>query len=109
MFMERNSDPHSDWIGITGELGIVGFFIAFVFLVRVAKEVVDLLISKKDLSNNFITLTIISLFIYVFSVGLTSSYIWRKIYWLVLAMTLSLPSLVNNNWNRFPIQKNKIN
>jgi len=88
-------DPHGDWLSLLGELGLIGFVLFIVFLGRIFSHFVVLyrLCVNRSTFIPLQLLTIWSLAIYLVSVGLTSTFMYRKIYWLGLAMAIFAPIL----------------
>jgi O-antigen ligase len=84
---------HSDLMSIASELGLIGLLIFLGLLISISKRLVDAFRHHPDLWRNMLAITVFSLFVYALSIGLTSTYLWRKIYWLILAMVMLIPDL----------------
>jgi O-antigen ligase len=87
------NDPHSDFFGIAGELGLVGLFLFIGILLGVGFRLKYLLDMCPDVGRNILFIFVFALFIYIFSLGITSTFLWRKIYWLILALAMLAPGL----------------
>lgn len=94
-------DPHADIIGITGELGLIGLFIFIILFLKILSQNIEIFRKINNKSHKFLVLMIISLLIYIFSAGLTTTFIWRKIYWIILGVSMItqiyLPKKIDDN------------
>jgi len=89
--------PHSDVITIAGELGVVGVIFYLYFIIKMVLDIYFLLERSEKFQGNLIVIIGFSLLIYYFSVGLTSTLIWRKINWVVYGIGIAMPFLLANN------------
>jgi len=94
----KGIDSHGDWMGVLADLGIIGFVIYCSFLYSIGVNLVRYFIHSND-ENKTQTIFVLFLFVYVLSVGLLSTYMWRKIYWLTLGFALVVPELLSSYSN----------
>jgi O-antigen ligase len=88
-------DAHSDLFGVAGELGIIGVTLFLTLLGTVFVRDVSTFRSLPPASKIYL-LIVIALLVYIFSAGLTSTFLWRKVYWVILGMGMIAPgSLVS--------------
>jgi len=85
-------------MGVLADLGIIGFVIYCSFLYSIGVNLVRYFIHSND-ENRTQTIFVLFLFVYVLSVGLLSTYMWRKIYWLTLGFALVVPELLSSYSN----------
>lgn len=85
-----NRDPHGDLMGVAGELGLVGLLIFIGFYLKIVLKNVRLIWKDKFIKKDVLFILVFGLSIYVFGVGITSTFLWRKVYWLVLGMAIVL-------------------
>ena len=97
--MDQNPfrDPHGDVIAMAGELGIVGVVLYLIFCSKLVAGIFSGLVNSKNFQSNLIALVVFSLLIYYFSVGLTSTLIWRKINWVVYGMGVAVTYLMTGS------------
>lgn len=96
-------DAHNDWLRVAGELGLTGLLIFQTLLTTIGWKLITSLKKMFNLEKKLLVLIIFALFVYTLSVGLTSTYLWRKIYWLVLALAMVTPNLlINDTHNSLP-------
>jgi O-antigen ligase len=90
-------DPHGDWLSILGELGLIGFLIFGMFLIGIGSRFMSFSqIYKGYLMDIPIQILIAwGLFVYLISIGMTSTFMYRKVYWLGLAIAILVPHLFN--------------
>lgn len=94
------NDPHGDIMGIAGELGSIGLIFFLIFLGRIFKHTIALIRKNPQLEKNLIAILVIALLAYCFSVGLTSTFIWRKVYWIVLGLAMIMPRIFLESDNK---------
>lgn len=87
-------DPHGNFIGVSVEMGIIGAAILAILLVRIFLQCLKAYQSFADYQDKIMAILVMSLFVFYFAMGLTSTHLWRKIYWLILGMGILLPRLV---------------
>lgn len=96
----NGKDAHGDLVGLAGELGILGVVIFLFFYGRILSQDIVSFQKYGGAENKILAILVIALLIYVFAVGLTSTFLWRKMYWLILGMAIVLPYLLRKNERR---------
>lgn len=88
------TDPHSDLLRITGELGLVGVFFYLGMMFVSARQIYQA--SRLPLNEEFhlLIIMVMALFVFYFVNGLFSSFIWRKGYWYVIGLTAAVPNIL---------------
>jgi len=99
-------DPHNDWLGVAGETGLVGLSLFIVLLVCAGRRLINTFRYHMIPQIRIQAIMVFGLFIYALSIGLASTYMWRKVYWLILALAVVIPELsVSDNSKRQPAEK----
>ncbi len=93
-FISHGRDPHGDWLSVAGELGMIGFLLYLALLISIGLRAVSFARRTPNAETKLLAITILGLFAYSFSVGLTSTYMWRKIYWLILGIATVAPDVL---------------
>ena len=91
------SDPHGDLMGVAGELGLIGVLLFLTFYSKILLNNLKKYHDLKGAQNNVLAILVIALLVYCFSIGLTSTYLWRKVYWLILGLGILVPKLLATN------------
>lgn len=88
------TDPHSDYLRVAGELGVVGLGLFLGWLVSIGFPLTRTF--KRRLSPEKLQLMIIVLgfFFFFLTNGVFSTFIWRKSYWLSLGLVTALPFIM---------------
>ena len=89
------TDPHSDILRVTGELGLVGIFFFIGILLTSARKIYATYHFGKDEEIRFLTIIVTALFVYFVINGLFSSFIWRKSYWFVIGLAAAVPHVMS--------------
>lgn len=87
-------DPHGDLMGVAGELGIIGLILFLVICIGIISQNIKFFYKYKDKESDILVIIVFELLIYIFSMGLTSTFLFRKVYWLILGMGMLLPTLL---------------
>lgn len=98
-------DPHSDYLDVLSGLGIPGFTLFIAVLLSAASGVVRTLRHFDHTQEQTLSLSVWGLFIYVLSIGLASTYMWRKVYWLSLGVTMAWPVAFRSGFDGAPMHK----
>jgi O-antigen ligase len=93
----NGKDAHADLMGVAGELGIIGIVLFLVFYFRILLQIFAVYKNDSNVSNKILLVFVIALLIYIFSAGLSTTFLWRKIYWLILGMGILAPKLMTIN------------
>lgn len=83
-------DAHSDLVGLAGELGLIGVILFLILYGTVLLKDVTTLNSIPSTSKIYMII-VIALLVYIFSAGLTSTFLWRKVYWVILGLGITSP------------------
>lgn len=89
-------DPHGDLIGLACELGVIGFLIFISMYIRIFINDLKIIGQKNQNKYKIQTLIVISLMIFIFTVGFTSTLLYRKIYWIILGTGLAWPVILKS-------------
>lgn len=100
----NGKDPHGDLMGVAGELGIIGLILFLIVFLRVFLRNLALVQTSWNSQNRLLTILVFALLLYMFSLGFTSTFLWRKVYWLILGLGMSLPVLINQRVNIKPVR-----
>jgi O-antigen ligase len=98
-------DPHNDLLGITGDLGFIGLFLYLGLLTSTCMPLIRLFFKHIRPEAHLYATIILGLMIYCLGVGLTSTFMWRKIFWLALALTSITPDILASTWPAFTVIK----
>jgi O-antigen ligase len=79
--------PHSDFLGIAAELGIVGLFFFVGLLMDVWVRFARFFRQPLDPEIYVFATWIGGILVYYLSIGLTSVFLYRKLYWLIIVLT----------------------
>ena len=85
-------DPHNIFLSIQAELGIIGIFLFFLFIWYIVKP---LFFYKTDIR----AVIGIILIIFILISGVKATIQWRKIFWLVFAITTVIPTIIKAEKN----------
>lgn len=92
-FSTSGKDAHSDLFGVAGELGIIGVILFLIMYGSILIRDVSALRYLPSASKLYLII-VIALMVYIFSTGLTSTFLWRKLYWLILGMGILAPKIL---------------
>ena len=85
--------PHADWLAVAGTLGLPGLCLFLGLLNGPGSDILKQVRRPLTPPQHVTAVLVWSLFIYMLSLGLTSTFIWRKVYWLVLGLAVVCPRL----------------
>lgn len=102
-FSTSGKDAHSDLFGVAGELGIIGVILFLTLYGTILIRDVTALGRLSSTSRVYLIL-VIALMVYIFSAGLTSTFLWRKVYWLILGMGILVPNVLIINEHKNVLQ-----
>ena len=85
--------PHSDWLAVAGTLGLPGLCLFLGLLTSTGSNMLKQLRRPLAPPQHLLAVLVWGLLIYMLSLGLTSTFIWRKVYWLVLGLAMLCPRL----------------
>lgn len=95
-FTIGGKDPHGDLIGVAGELGLIGLLLFLLLYLKLLIQNIALLNKLTNPSGKILVIFVIELLVYIFSAGLTSTFLWRKVYWLILGLAIVVPYLFSS-------------
>lgn len=95
-YSASGKDAHSDLIGLAGELGLSGVIL---FLTLYGSVLLRDIRALRQIPprNSLYLIIVIALMIYIFSAGLTSTFLWRKVYWIILGLGMISPMILSEN------------
>lgn len=95
--LKPGRDPHSNYLQIVGDLGLIGLSIWVIVLISAIRPFVPLLRRNAVYNEQLLLIVIFSLFLFVEVAGLTSTFVWRKVYWLALTLMVIAPLLMKDD------------
>ncbi|MBN1894316.1 O-antigen ligase family protein [bacterium] len=78
--------PHNDFLGIATELGIIGLFLFIGMIVDLCVRIFRLFREPLDHERYTLLIWLFGLWFYCLTTSMTSDYIYRKFYWLLIAL-----------------------
>jgi O-antigen ligase len=80
------STPHNDILSVTSEMGVVGLFFFLTLLITQVIRLRGAFWKRHDPEMHILAKWLMGLFIYFVMVGMTSVYMYRKLFWLVIVL-----------------------
>lgn len=84
--LHGSADAHNIFLQILTELGIVGLALFVVPLGWTLRRLLSRLQEARDKDDQLLSLLVLGLLLYAIISGLFSTYLWRKGFWLILAL-----------------------
>ncbi len=96
--VSQGRDPHADWLEVLAGLGLVGFALFALFLGSAMRDHIRVIRGMERLPqlSRVLAVMVWAILLYVFCCGLTSTFMWRKIYWLAFALSVAVPVVVGS-------------
>ncbi len=87
--LKDGTGAHADWMELLVCLGAVGFLVFCTSLTITAHELIRRL--RREVPDNEATtgIMVLGLLVYVIVVGLTTVYVWRKVYWVGIGLAIA--------------------
>jgi O-antigen ligase/transposase len=92
------SGPHNDLLGVLAETGGIGLVLFIGLLGSLGMRLLQLFRKLPAQGMRVVSAWVLSLFVYCFSVGLTSVFMYRKLYWLAIILVEVVINVSQNNY-----------
>jgi len=88
---------HNDYLQVLGDLGLVGLLLFLAVLLNIGRRLVAIVRSDLDAEAVLLATLVLGLLVFALSASLVDVFLWRKAYWLILALAASAPDVLLGN------------